>query len=111
MEKFKLSPFEAISSLHESGQVFTKLFEHGSLSVEIYKPDQTDQQKPHTRDEIYVIISGSGKFMLENETVNFAPGDFLFVPARKAHHFFEFSDDFSTWVFFYGPEGGESPSH
>lgn len=26
---------------------------------------------------------------------------------NKPHRFIEFSDDFATWVLFYGPEGGE----
>jgi hypothetical protein len=32
----------------------------------------------------------------------------LFVAAREEHRFVEFTDDFATWVFFYGPEGGEA---
>jgi mannose-6-phosphate isomerase-like protein (cupin superfamily) len=36
------------------------------------------------------------------------PGEVLFVPAGIEHRFEDFSDDFATWVFFYGPEGGES---
>lgn len=35
------------------------------------------------------------------------PGDLLFVPAGVVHRFEEFTDDFATWVMFYGPEGGE----
>jgi len=31
----------------------------------------------------------------------------LFVPAGVEHRFENFSDDFATWVIFYGPEGGE----
>jgi len=31
----------------------------------------------------------------------------LFVPARVEHRFEEFSDDFATWVIFWGPKGGE----
>jgi hypothetical protein len=33
----------------------------------------------------------------------------LFVPAGIEHRFYDFSDDFCTWVMFYGPEGGELP--
>jgi uncharacterized RmlC-like cupin family protein len=40
--------------------------------------------------------------------VHFGPGDFLFVPAGIEHRFVNFTDDFSTWVIFYGPKGGES---
>jgi len=35
------------------------------------------------------------------------PGDLLFVPAGIVHRFEDFTDDFATWVMFYGPEGGE----
>ena len=34
-------------------------------------------------------------------------GDALFVRAGIVHRFEDFAADFATWVFFYGPEGGE----
>lgn len=94
-------------TLNVSGNEFKEMFQHGTLSVELYKPDQIDKQKPHTRDEVYIIATGNGSFNLEDEVSNVKAGDFLFVPAQAAHHFFDFTDDFSTWVLFYGPEGGE----
>ena len=98
---------KAKDTLDKSGNQFQILFNHGSLSVELYKPDKVDNQSPHTRDEIYVIASGSGQFNLEGEITFVNAGDFLFVSAKAVHHFFDFTTDFSTWVFFYGPEGGE----
>ena len=86
---------------------FKKLFEHGSLEVEIYKPVGVDKQTPHTRDEIYVIISGTGYFVNGDSRDQFEPGEVLIVPAGVVHRFEECSDDFATWVIFYGPEGGE----
>lgn len=97
----------AKDALEISENPFQVLFNHGTLSVELYKPNKVDTQSPHTRDEIYVIASGSGEFNLEDEITFVKAGDFLFVPAKAAHHFFDFTTDFSTWVFFYGPEGGE----
>jgi hypothetical protein len=32
-----------------------------------------------------------------------------FSPAGVPHLFEDFTDDFGTWVIFYGPEGGERP--
>jgi mannose-6-phosphate isomerase-like protein (cupin superfamily) len=64
-------------------------------------------QEPHSRDEIYVIASGSGTFQCGDARSPFKAGDVLFVPAGIEHRFLEFSGDFGTWVFFYGPEGGE----
>jgi hypothetical protein len=40
--------------------------------------------------------------------VDVQPRDFLFVAAGDEHRFVEFTEDFSTWVLFYGPEGGEA---
>ena len=37
------------------------------------------------------------------------PGTPLFVAAGVEHRFDDFSDDFETWVVFYGAEGGEGP--
>jgi mannose-6-phosphate isomerase-like protein (cupin superfamily) len=86
-----------------------KLFSHGSLVVRIYAPRGVDPQDPHTRDEAYVVLTGSGEFVHGRERVSFGPGDFLFVPAGVAHRFENFTDDFSVWVLFYGPVGGEKP--
>jgi mannose-6-phosphate isomerase-like protein (cupin superfamily) len=89
------------------GERYIELFRHGTLTVELYAPRGNDPQAPHTRDEIYVIASGTGRFQRGAEATAFGPGDILFVPAGEEHRFIEFSDDFATWVFFYGPEGGE----
>jgi mannose-6-phosphate isomerase-like protein (cupin superfamily) len=85
------------------------VFEHGTLQVKMYHPAGTDMQKPHTRDEVYVIARGSGWFVNGPERHPFQTGDMLFVPAGVEHRFDEFTGDFCTWVLFYGPEGGEKP--
>ncbi|MFZ1528755.1 MAG: cupin domain-containing protein [Ferruginibacter sp.] len=103
----KISRQQAFYKLLQSKQEFIELFKHGSLSVEIYKPEKTDKQTPHSRDEVYIIIAGSGEFMNGNDRTHFTAGDFLFVPAGVEHRFIDFSEDFCTWVIFYGPEGGE----
>jgi len=89
------------------GERFAEIFKHGSLSVEVFAPRGVDNQQPHTRDEVYLVIRGSGRFVFGSERVTFGPGDFLFVPAGVAHRFENFTEDFVVWVLFYGPEGGE----
>jgi mannose-6-phosphate isomerase-like protein (cupin superfamily) len=89
------------------GERFAELFRHGTLSIEVYAPRTRDPQSPHTRDEVYVVVEGSGHFRNGGERHPFGPGDLLFVPAGVEHRFEEFTDDLVVWVIFYGPEGGE----
>ena len=105
----KLDKQESLRQLPGHGAPFMELFRHGTLSVEIYRPHEVDLQQPHTRDEVYVIISGRGEFLLNGDRTGFGPGDLLFVPAGASHRFENFTEDFATWVIFFGPEGGEKP--
>ncbi len=83
------------------------LFKRASLLVKFYAPRGHDPQTPHKQDELYVVVSGSGDFVNGDARHVFGPGDALFVPAGVAHRFENFTDDFCTWVIFYGPQGGE----
>ena len=96
------------ASSGENTTPFSILFTHGSLAVEVYQPVTTNHQKPHDRDECYVIIEGHGNFEMGDKIISLGPGDFLFVPAGLPHRFTDFGDTMSTWVMFYNPEGGEN---
>lgn len=101
-------PQQALRQLPgDGGEDWRVLFEHGSLELEIYAPRGHDPQQPHTRNEVYVVIAGTGYFRNGDQRHAFKPGDLLFVPAGVVHRFEDFSEDFATWVMFYGPEGGE----
>jgi mannose-6-phosphate isomerase-like protein (cupin superfamily) len=89
------------------GERFVEAFTHGSLVVEIYAPVGRDTQTPHDRDEVYFVISGSGDFVVDGKRSPFIAGDALFVAAGVEHRFENFTADFTTWVVFYGPSGGE----
>jgi mannose-6-phosphate isomerase-like protein (cupin superfamily) len=98
---------DAVAKIRE-GIPSAFVFEHGTLQVKMYRPSKQDLQKPHARDEIYVVAKGTGRFINGADSHAFQAGDVLFVPAGVAHRFEKFSDDFCTWVMFYGPEGGEA---
>ncbi len=104
------SLFEAMAVLrHQADPRFEILMEHGSMSVEIYAPQKQDYQTPHRQDELYIIQSGAGIFSRDGDRRPCKAGDVLFVPAGMDHRFEDFTDDFVTWVIFWGPDGGESP--
>lgn len=100
---------EARSEPISPGRRSALLMAHGSMTLRYYAPRQVDPQEPHDQDELYLVASGSGNFVNGEDRVRFGPGDVLFAAAGIAHRFEEFSDDFATWVIFWGPRGGEAP--
>jgi mannose-6-phosphate isomerase-like protein (cupin superfamily) len=89
------------------------LMQHGTMTLRYYAPRGRDPQTPHAQDEIYVVVSGTGTFALGRdegalERKPFGPGDAIFAPAGWIHRFEGFTDDFATWVVFWGPKGGEA---
>ncbi|BFI96909.1 MAG: hypothetical protein RSP_24190 [Rhodanobacter sp.] len=92
------------------GERYALAFSHGSMSVGFYAPVDHDPQQPHQRDEIYIIHAGTGELVIAGKRHAFAPGDVFFVGAGAEHRFENFTSEFSTWVVFWGPKGGEHPS-
>lgn len=105
---FRVTVEDAASRLPDEASLrFATVLKRGSLLVELYAPRGHDPQTPHAQDEVYVVVSGSGEFVNGGDRHPFGPGDVLFVPAGQTHRFEGFTDDFQTWVIFYGPQDGE----
>jgi mannose-6-phosphate isomerase-like protein (cupin superfamily) len=99
----------ALQAVQESVDgLYGVLLENGSMELGYYKPIGIDEQSPHDQDEIYIVQTGRGTFVCNDQSIPFEPGDALFVAAGINHRFVDFSDDFAAWVVFYGPTGGES---
>lgn len=100
----------AVTEIRNSGKrPFSIRHTRGTMVLELYAPRGHDDQQPHAQDELYFVVRGSGTFVCGDESVRFGPGDALFAAAGVVHRFEDFTDDFETWVVFYGPEGGELP--
>jgi mannose-6-phosphate isomerase-like protein (cupin superfamily) len=103
----------APSARYPHGTPFVQALSSGSMRVELFAPTSAqlgaDIQQPHAQDELYVVQRGSSGFWLDGQNFRVKAGDVLLVPAGKPHRFEDFSDDFVTWVVFYGPLGGETP--
>ena len=94
----------------------------GSMELRLFHPADQDFQVPHDRDELYMILAGHAVLMrgaprspfaeptlLEelDEQLPAAVGDAILVPAGTPHHFVDMTPDFTAWMLFWGPEGGE----
>src|SRR6185436_18802579 len=106
---FKINLADALTRLPgPQNENAVTVLEHGSLVTRLYAPRGNDPQTPHSKDEVYVVARGSGEFVCGARRQSFEARDVLFVAAGVEHHFENFTEDFAVWVFFYGPEGGET---
>src|SRR5262252_6042512 len=71
----------------------------------------TDEQEPHTEDEIYVVTAGRAMFESGSKRVAVAAGSVIFVAAGEAHRFADVTDDLATLVLFAPAEGSRSVPH
>jgi mannose-6-phosphate isomerase-like protein (cupin superfamily) len=97
----------APTSVYPQGTPFVTMMAGGSMSVEVFAPQGADLQQPHAQDELYFVHSGTGQIIINGQHFDAAAGDAFFVAAGVEHRFENFSNDFVTWVVFYGPQGGE----
>ena len=105
---FQIDIASAIASLPKApAEQYNIVYRHGTFEAGLYAPRGVDDQTPHTRDEAYVVVKGTGFFVCGESRKSFGPGELLFVPAGTVHRFEAFSSDLTVWVIFYGPIGGE----
>ena len=57
------------------------------LGVYVLVAPEPDDQEPHDRDEVYVVLEGSGVLTVEGEEQRLGPGDAAFVAAGDDHRF------------------------
>ena len=71
-----------------------------SCGLYVLAPGDIDTQEPHSEDEIYVILSGKGRFEHNGVRVEVCEGDFLYVPAHDKHRFLDITEELSILVIF-----------
>jgi quercetin dioxygenase-like cupin family protein len=60
----------------------------------------TDEQEPHTEDEIYVVQQGRATLETANGSGEVGPGSVVYVPANENHRFVNITEDFAVLVLF-----------
>ena len=93
---------EVIKRLDDEDESFIEFLRRDSMSLGVYRLDAgaTDPQDPHTEDEAYYIVSGTGKIQIGEDTHSVEKGDIIFVEREVEHCFFDIEEDLVTLVFF-----------
>src|SRR5881227_1033200 len=76
------------------------------LGVYVLVAPEPDRQQPHADDEIYVVLEGRGTLEVEDEPVELAEGDAVFVEAGAEHRFTSY-EQLSVLVLFERGRAGQ----
>jgi mannose-6-phosphate isomerase-like protein (cupin superfamily) len=57
------------------------------IGVYVLVAPEPDRQQPHEDDEVYVVLEGSGRLQVEDESTDVREGSAIFVPAGAEHRF------------------------
>jgi len=76
-----------------------------SLGLFAVGPGHDDAQEPHSKDEVYVVVTGSAVLLVEEERTCVNGGSVAYVPAGVPHRFVDVSKELRVLVVF-APPGG-----
>ena len=85
-----------------TNEYFLNIFKSTGLEVGILRvrKGETDSQEPHSVDEVYFVIEGTGNIEIEDKIRPVNRADFIFVPANVHHRFVVSNKDLIVLYFF-----------
>ena len=73
-----------------------------SLGMFVAPVGHIDEQEPHDRDEVYVILAGEAVLSIDGVPHAVSAGSVAYVPAGVRHRFAEIRADLRVLIFFAG---------
>lgn len=86
---------DLVSRLEKEGGYFLDFLKVRDLEagIIVLRPGEKDTQEPHSADELYYVIEGSGFIELGKNKRAVKKGSIVFVPAKMHHRFYGNRDD------------------
>jgi mannose-6-phosphate isomerase-like protein (cupin superfamily) len=108
VDAFELA--DLVARRRDSGKPYLEFISVPDLSVGLYvlAAGQPDLQRPHGEDEVYYVISGTGRITVGDEVRDVRPGSVIFVAATVPHRLHDITDDLTLFVAFGPAEGSRS---
>ena len=93
-----------------SGRPYLEFITVPDLSIGLYvlAPGEPDLQQPHTEDEVYYVVSGSGRVTVGDEVRDIRTGSIVFVAATVPHRFHDITEELNLLVAFGPAEGSRA---
>ncbi len=103
MDAFDMPQIE--EAHRRNGELYHEFFRANRLSVGLYvlEAGATDPQTPHTEDEIYFIVSGSGTIQVAGEDRPVSAGSVIYVDEQVDHRFHSITEELKVIVVFAPP--------
>ena len=100
MNAFELA--EVVIEQQKSGQAYFEFMHFSALSMGVYSlpAGGVDAQKPHTEDEIYLVMKGKATIRVDEEDRPVEVGSVVYVAANVIHHFHSIIEDLTLLVLF-----------
>lgn len=105
MTEEKIFELQDIASrLENEGGYFLDFLKIRDLEagIIVLHPEQRDTQQPHSADELYYVIEGSGWLELGKTKRSVKRGSIIFVPAGMHHKFYGSENDLVILYVFAG---------
>lgn len=108
MEAFEIGSLQA--ELESAQRRYLEFLRVPSMSLGIYRlpAGATDEQQPHTEDEVYYVLSGRASVLVGEEEREVEAGHLIFVGAGVVHRFHSIKEELTLLVFFAPAEGSLS---
>jgi mannose-6-phosphate isomerase-like protein (cupin superfamily) len=84
---------------HDFAEFFRSPSGSLSLTVARWPAGSTDDQQPHTEDEVYHVFAGRATLVIRDERAPVEPGSVAFVAAGADHRFVDITEDLEVLVF------------
>jgi len=104
MKVFRLDDLDAERAANQGA--YLRFLKERTMSAGLYalKAGESDPQRPHEQDEVYLVVSGRASITVGDETTMVARGSVVYVPPRTPHRFHHISEDLRVLVVFSPPE-------
>jgi mannose-6-phosphate isomerase-like protein (cupin superfamily) len=94
--------------LRESGGGYEVVHRSPGLELGVYVlvAPEPDRQQPHSLDEVYVVLEGTGVLEVEGDSTPLREGEAIFVPTGADHRFTAY-EQLAVLVIFNGPHSDQ----
>ena len=85
-----------------TGELYLEFLRRESMSCGLYvlEAGADDPQEPHQEDEVYVVLGGRGRLLVDGQDQPVGPGSVVFVARTVPHRFHDITERVSVLVFF-----------